>query len=205
MGKQRKTGWLTPTELAAAIGVTEHAVRSAMRKGRLTVRADGKLDARLATREWEQNRKRAPGPGRPRTAPPVETPQARRARGAKAPAARAKPAAREKEPAAADEEAIESLFEAQTRKEIALADLREMEVQKRRGELLEADEVAREWADVLRRVRAGVLAVTSRIRARLPHLTTEDGAVIDRELRDALASLGEGGLATDDGGPRADA
>jgi len=51
--------------------------------------------------------------------------------------------------------------------------------------------VARAWADVLRNVRAGVLAVTSRVRARLPHLSAQDAAVVDEELRQALAALAE--------------
>jgi phage terminase Nu1 subunit (DNA packaging protein) len=66
-----------------------------------------------------------------------------------------------------------------------------LEVNVRRGSLLDADAVAREWADVLRRVRAGVLAATSRIRARLVRLSATDAEVIDRELRDALAILAD--------------
>jgi hypothetical protein len=38
-------------------------------------------------------------------------------------------------------------------------------------------------------VRAGVLAVTSRVRARLPHLTSSNLAVLDDELRQALTAL----------------
>lgn len=60
----------------------------------------------------------------------------------------------------------------------------------RRGELLDAAAVEREWSDVLRQVRAGMLAVTSRVRSRLPHLTSHDATVIDREIRDALTALG---------------
>jgi phage terminase Nu1 subunit (DNA packaging protein) len=83
----------------------------------------------------------------------------------------------------------ESLESARRRKETALADLRQLEVQKRRGELLEAEAVAREWGDLCRTVRAGVLAVPSRIRQRVPSLRAQDVDVIDRELRDALAAL----------------
>jgi phage terminase Nu1 subunit (DNA packaging protein) len=43
---------------------------------------------------------------------------------------------------------------------------------------------------VLRTVRAGMLAVPSRVAARLPHLTSQDLAEIDRELRSAIANLG---------------
>ena len=71
------------------------------------------------------------------------------------------------------------------------ADLRELEVQRRRGQLLEAAAVEREWAGVLRAVRAAVLAVASRVRARLPHLTVHDAQVLDEELRAALQALAE--------------
>ena len=85
----------------------------------------------------------------------------------------------------------ESYEAARRRKESALADLRQFEAQAKRGALLEADAVAREWSDVLRQVRAGVLAVTSRVRAQLPHLTAHDAGVLDRELRQVLTALAD--------------
>lgn len=63
---------------------------------------------------------------------------------------------------------------------------------KAKGELLEAAAVAREWASILRDVRAAILAAPSRIGSRLPHLTAHDVAEINRELSDALADLAEG-------------
>jgi phage terminase Nu1 subunit (DNA packaging protein) len=82
-----------------------------------------------------------------------------------------------------------SLHGARTRKEIALAELRELEVRRKRGTLVEAEAVAREWSDVLRSVRAAVLAVPSRFRARCPHLTAHDVQVLDEQLRAALTAL----------------
>lgn len=58
-----------------------------------------------------------------------------------------------------------------------------------RGELVPAGDVTREWAEVLRKVRAGVLAMPSRVRASLPHLTPSDMAVMDREIRATLEGL----------------
>jgi phage terminase Nu1 subunit (DNA packaging protein) len=83
----------------------------------------------------------------------------------------------------------ESLENARRRKERALADLRELEVRKKRGNLVDADAVATEWTNVLRQVRARVVAVASRVHARLPHLTAHDASVLDEELRLALAEL----------------
>lgn len=60
---------------------------------------------------------------------------------------------------------------------------------KARGELIPAVEVEREWSAVLRGVRAGVLALPSRVAQRLGHLSPHDIAAIDREVRDALEEL----------------
>lgn len=63
---------------------------------------------------------------------------------------------------------------------------------KARGDLVEASDVVREWAEVLRKVRAQVLAVPSRLRSSLPHLTAADVAIMDREIRDTLEGLAHG-------------
>ncbi|MGY4284918.1 phage terminase Nu1 subunit (DNA packaging protein) [Bradyrhizobium sp. LM2.7] len=43
---------------------------------------------------------------------------------------------------------------------------------------------------MLRTVRAGMLAVSSRVAARLPHLSKHDVAEIDQEIRIVLTELG---------------
>lgn len=70
------------------------------------------------------------------------------------------------------------------------ADAQALKNGKLRGELVEAGEVERAWADVLRQVRARVLAVPSRLRADLPHADAATFAAMDRVLRDALTELG---------------
>ena len=60
---------------------------------------------------------------------------------------------------------------------------------KARGDLIAAVEVEREWAAVLRGVRAAMLALPSRVAQRLGHLSPHDVAEIDREVRDALEEL----------------
>jgi terminase small subunit / prophage DNA-packing protein len=59
-----------------------------------------------------------------------------------------------------------------------------------RGALLDAGEVERTWSADYAAVRAGVLAASSRIGSRLPHLSLSDIAEIDEELRALLAGLG---------------
>lgn len=58
-----------------------------------------------------------------------------------------------------------------------------------RRELVPAAEVEREWAGVLRQVRAGILAVPSRLRQLLPGLTAAEVEAIDAELRRVLEEM----------------
>jgi len=80
------------------------------------------------------------------------------------------------------------------KKRVAVASAEKLEIQnaRARGDLLDATAVAREWASVLRDVRAAVLAAPSRIGSRLPHLSAHDVGEIARELSAALADLAEG-------------
>jgi phage terminase Nu1 subunit (DNA packaging protein) len=48
-----------------------------------------------------------------------------------------------------------------------------------------------EWSDILRTVRAGMLAVPTRCAAQLPHLTAHDVSEIDCEVRAVLAGIGD--------------
>lgn len=75
----------------------------------------------------------------------------------------------------------------------AQADLAELKAAEKRGELLAAAEVTAAWSAVLRSVRSGLLAVPSRIGARLPHLDAIDIAAIEREIRDALTEIAADG------------
>ncbi|WP_322414327.1 terminase small subunit [Mesorhizobium huakuii] len=60
------------------------------------------------------------------------------------------------------------------------------------GEMVSAEAVGREWQTILRDVRAAVLAVPSRYGATMPHLTANDVAALDREIRAALEGLADG-------------
>ena len=67
-------------------------------------------------------------------------------------------------------------------------------MEQRRGELVPAADVERTWADILRGVRARMIAVPGRVGARLGHLTVGDVAVIDAEVRAALTEVGNKGV-----------
>jgi phage terminase Nu1 subunit (DNA packaging protein) len=72
----------------------------------------------------------------------------------------------------------------------AQANFAEIEAAKMRGDLVDAAEVEAELSGVLRTVRAGLLAVPSRVSQRLPHLSPHDVAEIDAEVRTVLTDLG---------------
>jgi phage terminase Nu1 subunit (DNA packaging protein) len=69
------------------------------------------------------------------------------------------------------------------------ADGQELKNRQARKELVPASDVEREWSDILRTVRAGILAVTSRVRASVG-LSAEQAVEVDAELRLALKELG---------------
>lgn len=58
-----------------------------------------------------------------------------------------------------------------------------------RGELAPLAEIEREWAGILRDVRAALLALPSRAAARLGHLTPHDVKTLDSEVRAVLEEL----------------
>lgn len=79
---------------------------------------------------------------------------------------------------------VVSFSEAQRRKEQALAELRELELATKRGELVATADVQREWTGVLAAVRDSMLALPMRLSGRLAAMT--DQRVIERFLRDAI-------------------
>lgn len=58
-----------------------------------------------------------------------------------------------------------------------------------RRELVPAGEVEREWSATLLKLRSAILAVPSRVRQFLPHLTPHDVQALDAELRRVLEDL----------------
>lgn len=72
------------------------------------------------------------------------------------------------------------------------ADKIELQNAAARGELLPAADVEATWAATFRDIRAGMLALPSRLQQRLGHLTAHDVTAIDREIRDLLTEMGNG-------------
>ena len=72
------------------------------------------------------------------------------------------------------------------------ADTQALKNAQMRKELVSADEVERAWASEWRTLRSSLLAMPSRLRHLLPHLSAEDVDAIDGELRRVLTEFGNG-------------
>jgi len=85
------------------------------------------------------------------------------------------------------------------------ADAQELKNAQIRGEMVEIAEVERQWQNILRVVRSGLLALPSRVASILPHLTRADKTAIEREVRSILEELAahEFGSADGTGGAEA--
>jgi phage terminase Nu1 subunit (DNA packaging protein) len=71
----------------------------------------------------------------------------------------------------------EKLGEAQARKESAQADLKEMELKKRRGELVAMDDVSRKFNDVCKGMQTGIRGLPTRIVGRVLSIRDRDELV----------------------------
>lgn len=72
------------------------------------------------------------------------------------------------------------------------ADAQAIKNAKLRGELVEASEVERTWADALRQLRARIMAVPSRLRSELTDIDPQAIDAMDRALRATLTEVGNG-------------
>jgi len=80
--------------------------------------------------------------------------------------------------------------EADRRKAVALAELRELEVRQKRGELLDAAEVQKQWAAGLAALRDRLLSLPDRLGAVLAGRgEVEARAVLREALEEALRSI----------------
>lgn len=79
--------------------------------------------------------------------------------------------------------------EARRRKELAIAQLRELELEEAKKTLVSAAEVEAEWTDLLATVRTKLLAIPSRVRQQAPELPQTTITLIDSLIRESLEEL----------------
>jgi hypothetical protein len=105
------------------------------------------------------------------------------------PGVKAPPTARVDEPLADDE--LPAYTISQQRKAFEQANLLEIERRQKEGQLVERESVVSTWAQLITSAKTKLLAVPTTVRQRIPHLTAEEGEVIDVVIRAALADLTE--------------
>ena len=89
-------------------------------------------------------------------------------------------------------DAAKRYSEARARKETALAELREMQAAKLRGELIPADVVQTEWQHIAAIVRQRLLAIPAKCAGQAAHRpAAEVQGVLKAEIRAALAELAQ--------------
>ena len=79
----------------------------------------------------------------------------------------------------------------QQRKAYEQANLLEIERRQKEGQLVERESVLGTWAQLINSAKSKLLSVQTTVRQRIPHLTAEEGEVIDVVVRAALADLTE--------------
>jgi hypothetical protein len=100
---------------------------------------------------------------------------------------------RRHQPAAAllTDEELPAYTVSQQRKAFEQANLLEIERRQKEGQLVERESVLGTWAQLINSAKSKLLSVQTTVRQRIPHLTAEEGNVIDVVIRAALADLTE--------------
>jgi hypothetical protein len=65
----------------------------------------------------------------------------------------------------------------------------ELDLQERRGELIDAKDVVAVYTDLVREVRQAILGIPARVQCDLPHMVPSEVEVIKRQCRETLADL----------------
>lgn len=158
------------------IGGSRRAVQKALASERITAGSDGQIDFERADRDWERNlnhRKRS---------------AAREHQAGTAKALVATPADRQ-----ISELEGESFLEAQRRHEWAKARKAELELRKRRNELVELEDIKLGWSNHIMTAQDRLLGIAGKLAPRVIAAGSvyEAQEMIEREIRQALTSLSE--------------
>ncbi len=148
--------------IAKALGVSLSALQEARDSGRINLTPP--IDVEALRAQWvDSSNVQGPAPMAERTAPTV-----------------------------APDDAQVSLADARRRKELALAELREIELAKERGSLIPVRDVELGWVRILTAARTRLLELPTRVKQAVPGLTPKDVETIREIVREALTDLAEG-------------
>lgn len=91
-----------------------------------------------------------------------------------------------------DNNSASTYSKARAMREAYMARMAKIDFEERSGKLVESDKVQVEWQKIVTTAKSRLLAVPSKIRARIPHMTVADIATIEEEIREALVELSGG-------------
>ena len=104
--------------------------------------------------------------------------------------------AKQREPAAGDDKPPKdpggSYAASRAVREHFMARLAKLEFEKESGKVVETDKVRAGWQRVVATAKTRLLSVQSKVKSRIPHLTLEEIAIIDEEIRLALSERSRG-------------
>jgi len=159
---------LNSREIAKRLGVTHTAVNKAAKSGRIPREADGSFKLSKVKAAWDKNAN-----------------QHQRGRGL------SKRKKEKAEPSPEFNSEGATFFEAQRQREWLRVEKDRLELELRKGKLLERDKVAEQWAALVSAARNRMLLVSGKAAPLVAGLSDarECQAVIDQEIREALALL----------------
>ena len=170
---------ITKAEASRALGVTPAAVYRAVKEGRLSVVAtrDGRelINTETMRDEWDAKTQRKIG------------------RGPKPPAGESRwPERRQKREVVRAVDDVPDYNESRARTEYLKAELLEIERAEKEGRLVDAEQVAAKWGELVAIARTKIMGVPSKAKQRMPDLSADDAALLEEIVREALEDLAGG-------------
>lgn len=170
------------------------AVQKAIAAERISLLADGSIDAAAADAQWAANTNQSQQRGRHAEAP-APPPPPKRPAGA-APAKKRPPAATIDEDLDVDAPPVNTAgtmyAKARAAREGFAARLMQNRLRKEIGEVVEAADVEEGWSRIVLAAKTGVLAIPTKAKTRIPHLTSADIATLEEIVREVLTVLADG-------------
>ena len=162
---------MTVSAYAEYRGISRRAVQFALADGRISKGADGKIDRAAADLAWSRNTD---------TSKPAAT---------LPPGAKSSSQPSQSSPI----EAVEGASYADNRavREYHLARIAKTEADEAEGAVVDVEDVKAVWSKVANEVKTRVLAIGSKAKGRIPHLSAEEVLIIDDLVRDALQGVAE--------------
>ncbi|CAJ0862195.1 hypothetical protein R77567_01626 [Ralstonia sp. LMG 32965] len=167
---------MTVSGYAEYRGVSRRAVQFALADGRISKGSDGKIDRVSADIAWAKNTDAS----KPNTGPggtAKETSQGSQGSQVGIRAA----------------ELVEggNYMDNRAVREYHLARIAKVEADEAEGSVIDVEDVRAAWSKVANELKTRMLAIPSKAKSRIPHLSTDDVGVIDDLIREALGEVAD--------------